>query len=41
MNNIDGKPHGNARKMIKCSFIGIAAVLPVIVTGTTALFWQE
>ena len=41
MNNIDGKPHGNNKKIIKWFFIGITVVLLVIVMGAIALFWNE
>lgn len=41
MNNTDGKPHGNIKKIIKWFLIGIAVVLLAIVIGVTALFWNE
>lgn len=41
MNNTDSRPHGNIKKIIKWFFMGIAVVLPVIVIGVTALFWNE
>lgn len=41
MNNIDGKPRENNKRIIKCFFIGITVVLLVIVMGATALFWNE
>lgn len=41
MNSIDGKPHGNVRKIIKWFLVGIAVVLLVIVIGAIALFRNE
>lgn len=41
MNSIDGKPHGNVRKIIKWFLVGIAVVLFVIVIGAIALFRNE
>ena len=41
MNNTDGKPHGNIKKIIKWFLMGIAVVLLAIVIGVTALFWNE
>lgn len=41
MNNIDGKPHGNDKKIIKWLFIGTTVILLVIVMGAIALFWNE
>lgn len=40
MNNTDGRPHENIKK-IKWYFCGAAVVLLVIVVGVIALFWNE
>ena len=41
MNDTDGKPQQNIKKIIKRFLTGIAVVLLVIVIGATALFWNE
>ena len=41
MNDTDGKPQQNIKKIIKRFLTGIAVVLLVIVIGAAALFWNE